>query len=35
VSRLRQDLATTLKHYDLLRRVEVYESNEAAVAAAT
>ncbi len=34
VSRLRQDLATTLAHYRLLQRVEVYDSNEAAVAAA-
>jgi hypothetical protein len=34
MSRLRQDLATTLAHYGLLQRVEVYDSNEAAVAAA-
>ncbi len=32
--RLRQDLATTLAHYGLLQRVEVYDSNEAAVAVA-
>jgi anti-anti-sigma regulatory factor len=33
LSRVRQDLLATLTHYGLLERVEIYDSNEAAVAA--